>query len=209
MRQNDAVEAISARRSAEEFQREGQAEDRPTELDRQLAQDERSTVVDRDALADRRLAEANEALAAADRRLADAGARLQAATEAQRAEAQANLRGRLEDYSIKLDEALEAFAETYPEIMAEPFLASYADRRYDQARAEGKSEEEALKAAGESTRGYVKSLGRSLGMHERAARERREVQGEPLDARGVIAEMAASRPGAIAAAHREQIASGE
>ena len=248
MRDDTHLNLIASRR----FQREAEDEGRRSpEVGRQLRADERPTLVDRDAVADRTLAEANERLAVADRAIAEADARLRAATGAKREDTRAGLQARLEEHAaalyegdidkatlalaavieplvqdrapsidlkavkrdlkrdLKLEEQLETFAERYPEIVKDDFLAATADGYYEAARAQGRSDAESLSLAGESTRAYVKTLGQKLGMHERGARGPREERGEELDARGVIADMAASRPGAIVAQMRERLANGE
>lgn len=123
---------------------------------------------------------------------------------------------------LRTESALETFAGAYPEIIANPDLAKIADRHYEAARKEGKSDAEAFKAAGDATRGYVKELAKSLGMAEvkpkTAGRESLEARKAEIDEpetaslgtslkdatpaesnpRSTIAEMAASRPGAMA-----------
>lgn len=125
---------------------------------------------------------------------------------------------------LKTESALETFAGGYPEIVADQHLAAIADSFFDAERRAGKSEAEAFDLAGKATRGYVKDLAKKLGMSEgrttTTGRESLEKRKETIDepesastsvslkdnspqepnARSIIAEMAASRPGSVAAA---------
>jgi hypothetical protein len=126
---------------------------------------------------------------------------------------------------LKSESALETFASSYPEIVAQPHLAAVADRFYADALKAGKSEADAFKEAGDNTRSWVKGVAKELGMSEaRTTTTRRESLNqrkereldepavasggislqdnapESPSARSVIAEMAATRPGARAAA---------
>jgi hypothetical protein len=124
---------------------------------------------------------------------------------------------------LRTESALETFAGAYPEIIANPDLAKIADRHFEAAKKAGKTDAEAFTAAGEATRGYVRDLAKTLGMAEvkpktaggrESLEKRKETIDEPETAsmgtslkdttpqesnpRSVIAEMAASRPGAAA-----------
>lgn len=125
---------------------------------------------------------------------------------------------------LKSESAMETFAGAYPEIVADQSLAEHADRLFMAAREEGKSEAEAFKAAGDETRAWVKGMAKSLGMDEarttttrrESLDKRKETIDEPETAslgtslkdgsppegnpRSTIAEMAAMRPAAMAAA---------
>lgn len=96
--------------------------------------------------------------------------------------------------------ALDEFAERYPEIVANPHLAGFADKRYAAALAEGKTQVEALEAAGAATIAHLKTIAKDLGMEEDEAAVR-ATGGSSASA--IIAEMQeARRPSSHATTER-------